>query len=118
MTVVPVDQASNPWITDFAILATVRPHGSSPAHDAFRSSLLALASSDRDHRSLVALGTGEEHRRRAFKLLELAFSVGELGLETIEADMAVAAGLALALRDVSPIRWDLYTCLLTLEQRG
>lgn len=102
MTAVPVHQADNPWITEFAILTTVRPHGSSPAHDAFRSSLLALAASDRDHRSPVALGAGEEHRRRAFKLLELAVSVGELGVGTIEADMAVAAGLALTMRDASP----------------
>jgi hypothetical protein len=98
MTAVRVDACQNPWLTQFAILATLLPHGFSPAHDAFRSSLLALASSDRNYKTSRP---GSDYRQIALDLLHMTVSVGEAGPGTIEGDMVIASSLALTLRDVS-----------------
>ncbi|KAH8080231.1 fungal-specific transcription factor domain-containing protein [Filobasidium floriforme] len=105
MTAVRVDTCQNPWLTQFAILATLLPHGFSPAHDAFRSSLLALASSDRNYKTSRP---GSEYRQIALDLLYMTVSIGEAGPGTIEGDMIIASSLALTLRDkfAGDQRWE------------
>ena len=101
MNAIYVPPAENPWILNFAALATIQPHSTSVIHDEFRYALLSLASIDKEHAKSETVGLSKSFKTQALKLMQVATDADLIDSATIEADIAVAASIALFTRDVS-----------------
>jgi hypothetical protein len=101
MTAISIPAAENPWIINFAALATIQPHGTCVIHDGFRYALLSLASVDTEYALSGTVGLSKGYKAQALALMQVATAAELIHSTTIEADIAVAASIALFMRDVS-----------------
>ncbi|WWD00807.1 hypothetical protein V866_007744 [Kwoniella sp. B9012] len=108
LLVIPAVGANNPWLAYLSPLAIGQPSGQDVSHDAFRASLLSLASFDIGMKMNAALKhsqnnamykLSETQRGLAMQLLDLGANMNAGKNDLGAADLIVAAALVLAIRD-------------------